>query len=134
MKVVLANGMELEPIRVIGTKNYVQGANRDVLQFIFLENVSLDEMESIFTEENCESITIFDGKEEAIHKGYTIRAELKKAMIKSEQETSTTEVQTVKRVIVSMAQRTYAETKLAQVVDEVTNTQLALVELYEGVM
>ena len=79
MKIILTNSTELQPLMVTGASQYVQGANRDCLSFIFDESVSLDELDSVFTEANCESINIVgDDGSEAIHKGYTIRAELKK--------------------------------------------------------
>lgn len=132
MKIILTNGTELQPLMVTGAKRTVQGATRDCLSFVFDNTVSLDEMDSIFTEANCESINIIgDDESEAIHTGYTIRAELKKYTETSAQETSETEVQTVTRIVVSMAQRTYAETKLAALSAESTDTQLAVAELAE---
>ena len=135
MKIILANGTELQPIMVTGAKRTVQGASRDCLSFVFNDTVSLDEMDAIFTENACESINIVgDDGSEAIHTGYTIRAELKKYAETAVQETPEAETVTVKRVIVSMAQRTYAETKLAQVAAESTDTQMAVAELAEIVM
>ena len=132
-KIILANGVELDLHEITGMKRDVQGAYRDVLGFVF-ENASLDELDGIFTESACETITVVEGEDEYIHRGYTIRVGLEKKNVVANGETPDAEAEVVSRITVSMAQRTYAETKLAQVADEITSTQLALVELYEGVM
>ena len=133
MKIILSNGTELTPIMVTGESKYIQGASRDSLSFVFDDSVSMDELDSLFSEANCESINIFgDDASEYLYKGYTIRAELKKADVVVEQATTDAEAVTVKRITVIMAQRTYAESKIASMQEEITNTQLALCEIYEG--
>ena len=132
MKIVLTNGTELTPIQVTGELKHIQGVNRDTLNFIFSEELSMDELDAIFTEDACESITIVgDDESEAIHTGYTIRTELVKKQVEVQKETEEHEAVFEKRIFVSMAQRTYAETKLASVVKESLDTQLAVVELAE---
>ena len=114
MKVILNNGTELTPIIVTGEKRNVQGARRDCLTHVFAE-VSLDEIDGLFTEANCENITIIgDDGSEAIYKGYTIRTDLTKTMVETVPATATAEAQYESRVSVTMAERTYAETKLAE--------------------
>lgn len=112
MKVILKNGAELNPIMVIGERRHIQGASRDTLTFVFA-GVSLDEMDSIFTAENCETINIINGEEEAIHNGYTLRAELVKKQVEVQKATTDTDAVTEERVFVSMSQRTYAENQMA---------------------
>lgn len=119
MKVILNNGTELTPIIVTGEKRNVQGARRDVLTFVFAET-GLDEIDGIFTEENCEKLIIVgDDESEAIYTGYTIRAELAKSKEETKSATSTTAAEYETRVTVSMAERTYAETKLMETSDAV---------------
>ena len=86
MKIKLYNGLELNPIMVTGAHKFTQGANRDCLTFVFPET-SLDELDSWFTEANCEVITIYkndydeDGNAievENLHSGYVIKNELTK--------------------------------------------------------
>ena len=114
MKIVLTNGTELSPAVVIGEKKYVQGVNRDALTFVFAE-ASLDEMDSIFTAENCESINIVgDDESEAIYNGYVIRVELVKKQVETQPATSNSEAVTENRVFVTMAQRTQAEEQLVE--------------------
>lgn len=133
MKIRLADGTEKQLIMVQGGPKHVQGATRDSLSFVFDDTEELAELDSLFVEKNCEVITIIgdDGGEE-IFRYYTVRAELRKYNEVVEKATAENPEVTVPRVIVSMAQRTYTESKLLQVADEVTNTQLALCELYEG--
>ena len=135
MKIILNNNKILNPIMVTGEHQYIQGVNRDVLTFVFDNTVSMDELDSVFSESNCESIVIVgDDNSESIFNGYVIRTELIKKFEMAEESTSESEEVSVERIMVSMAQRTYSETKLAQVVQESTDTQLAVAELAELMM
>ena len=140
MKIKLYNGLELNPIMVTGASKFTQGANRDCLTFVFPET-SLDELDSLFTEVNCEVITIYtiekdeDGNEfmvENLHFGYVIKNELVKKDVVIKEATVNEKAITEKRCFVTMAQRTYAETKLAAIEAQNMDTALAVAEL--GVM
>lgn len=114
MKIKLSNGAELNPIMVTGAASQVQGAKRDTLNFIFPATESLEALDAAFTEAACESITIIgDDGSEAIHKAYTIRSELKKAVVEVSPATAENPAVVEERITVAMAQRTYAETQLA---------------------
>lgn len=128
MKLILNNGMELNPILVTGGERHVNGAPRDTLTFVFPEETSLDELHAIFTEANCESIKLIDEKlndngetevEEYIHTGYVIRAELSRTPVMVAPATDDHEEITENRVTVSMALRTYAEKQLASLTETV---------------
>lgn len=125
MKIILVNGTELLPISVTGAKRTVQGANRDVLSFIFRADTSMDELDSVFTASNCETITIVNGENQYIHNAYTIRTELKREPVEVKPATATEAAMYENRVIVSMCQRTYMETQLAE-------TQAAMTALLTG--
>ena len=119
MKIILTNGLELNPIMVTGAKKFVQNANRDTLTFVF-GDTSLDEIDSVFTAENCERIIIVgDNNSEAIHNGYVVRAELKKEKVESKPATANESAEYATRVTVSMAERTYAETQIANLTETV---------------
>ena len=119
MKVILNDGTIVTAIIVTGGQKYYQGANRDALTFV-LPETSLDEVDAVFTEENCESITLVsDDESENLHKGYVIRTELVKKPVVVEAASSDTEEVTEMRVMVTMAQRTYAETQLASLTESV---------------
>ena len=121
MKITLANGTELTPIIVTGGGKFISGQKRDTLNFIFSESADLDELDALFTDANCEKITLYetvandDGtttETEHIHTGYTIRAGLYRAPMVVEAATDTTEAVVENRVTVSMALRSYVEYSL----------------------
>lgn len=121
MKIILISGAELTPIMVTGETRFIQNANRDTLTFVFDDsNYGMDWLDQIFTDAACESINIIgDDGSEAIHNGYTIRAELIKRKEVVEPATSETDEVVVNRIYVSMSQRTYAETQLASLTETV---------------
>ncbi len=115
MKIILNNGTELEPILVTGGLRRIQGADRDTLSFVFPASAGLETLDAAFTPCNCESITIVDDEEaQYVHSGYTIRRELSKAAVEVTPATAEAEAVYEDRITVAMAQRTYAETQLAQ--------------------
>lgn len=114
MKIILANGHEQNPIMAVGCRTYVQGASRDAISFIYPEDTLLDEIDAIFTAENCERITIVEGDAEYIHTGYTVRAELSRLPVVVKPATDTEEEVVENRVSVTMAQRTYTESQVAE--------------------
>lgn len=127
MYIILANGTTLDHIGATGQSKYIQGANRDTITFEFDSTYSVDELRSLFTEANCETINIVttedveqeDGTTQTVetnnlHEGYVIRAEIGEKLKTITPATGTTEAVTETRVYVTMAQRTYAETKMAE--------------------
>ena len=118
MKIILKN-IELYPITVIGGRKNVQGANRDTLTFVFPADTNMAELDSIFSAANCDSITIESVDENGktvinIHKGYTVRGELNKTVVCVSDETEEAPAVYEERINVVIGQRTYAETKLAE--------------------
>ena len=113
MKIIL-NNIELTPINVIGGRKNVQGANRDTLTFVFPADKDMAELDGIFTAKHCESITVEDETGSYIHKGYTVRGELSKATVCVSNETEKSPAVYEERIHVVMGQRTYAETKMAE--------------------
>lgn len=134
MKIILANGTELNPIIVTGGGRSINGAHRDTLNFIFPADASLDELDGLFTAENCEKISLFEDNAdgsvtEHIYTGYTIRAELSRTPMVVQPATEDTEEVTENRVTVSMALRTYAEKKLDEIAKRVALQEDCIVEL-----
>lgn len=120
MKIILANGTELEPLLVTGEKRTVQGAERDTLLFAFPGEMGMDTIDAMFTDAACETIIIVVNEEEAYtHKGYTIRAGLTKKLVAITSGTEATEAVYENRITVAMSQRTYAETQLASLTDTI---------------
>ena len=119
MKIILANETELNPINVVGAKRTVQGATRDVLSFVFPADTSMDELDNVFTAENCEIIKVVHGDKEYIHNAYAIRVELKREPVEIVKATDSTEAVYENRVVISMGQRTYTETQIAALMETV---------------
>lgn len=120
MKIILNNGKELSPIMVTGGMRHIQVASRDTLSFIFPATEDMVELDSAFSADNCEKITIIgDDGIENIHTGYTIRAELSKAPVEVSPATDETEAVFEDRITVSMSQRTYAESQIASLTETV---------------
>lgn len=133
MIIKLANGIELNALGVKGEKQNIQGFRRDVLSFMLPASVSLDEMDSIFTEENCKSITLINGETEHIHNNYTIRVELKREPVLVTPATETSSEVYETRVTVSMAQMTYAELQLANLSKQNAVLEECIVEMAQVV-
>lgn len=128
MNIKLSNGTVLSPILATGETRYVQGANRDTLNFIFPATEGMEALDAAFSAENCESITVLEAVEvpdgttteqSYLHKGYTIRAGLKKEAVEVTPATEEAEAVYEDRITVSMSQRTYAESQLASLTDTV---------------
>ena len=115
MKITLTDGAELNALLVTGGGRYVQGASRDTLTFIFPAEQSMDELDRLFTAQNCETIVLGSGEDEGgIHHGYTIRVELKREPVEVAPATESTKAVVENRTFVSMAQRTYMERKMSE--------------------
>lgn len=130
MHLILTDGTQLNHIGATGTTKYLQGANRDTITFIFPETYGMDELDAMFTEENCEIINIVtedaveleDGTTaiaytDNLHAGYVIKAGISKEIRTITPATGTTPEVTETQILVTMAQRTYAETKLKENTD-----------------
>ncbi len=114
MTIILANNQELTPLVALGAKRTVRGASRDSLSFTFAATESMDELNNIFTTENCETITIVEEEVQYVYTGYTVRVELKREPKEVVAATESSEAVYEDRIIVTMAQRTYQETQLIQ--------------------
>lgn len=135
MKIYFANATEVEVYQVTGESRFINGQNRDSLTFVMPAALSLDEVDNMFNETACESMKLVDENGEYIYKGYTVRVELKKEKVTLSTNVDTpeeiTEDVTEDRIFVTMARRTYNEEQVKVISDEITNTQLALCEVYE---
>lgn len=123
MKIYFANATEAEVYQVTGESRFINGQNRDSLTFVMPATNSLDEVDAMFNEAACESMKLVDGEQEYIHKGYTIRCELKKEQVTLSTNVDTpeeiTEDVTEDRIFVTMARRTYSEEQVASLTETV---------------
>lgn len=124
MHIILVDGTQLNHIGATSVSRYIQGANRDTITFIFDDSKSVDELDALFNEANCEVINIVTDEEveledgttqivytDNFHEGYVIKAEISKKITVIAPSTVNTPEVTETRIHVTMAQRTYAETK-----------------------
>lgn len=153
MQIKLADGTVLEPILAAANSRYVQGQHRDTLSFVFPATADYNELDAAFSEANCETITIIgadsttiietivkeDGTTEdvpvtvpvdAVHKGYTLRCELKKEPVMVASATTDEDAVYEDRIFVAMSQRTYSETVVKNLQETVD--LLVLESLMEG--
>ena len=132
MYLILSDGTKITHIGATGATKYLQGANRDTITFEFDASHSVDELRSLFTEQNCEVIDIVtdevvaleDGTEQTIatdnyHEGYVIRAEVAERIKEIAPATGTTPAVTETRIFVTMGQRMYMETQLKSLTETV---------------
>lgn len=123
MSILLRNGQELRPLGVLGIKKVVHGVTRDALSFVFADDVSMDALAELFNEENCESIVIIEGDVSYEHFGYTVRAEIRREPQLVEAATVSSQAVYSDRIFVTMAQRTYEESRIKDMqaqIDELT--------------
>lgn len=118
MKIKLENNQELDVLVVNANTQYIQGFQRDVLDFHIEKGLySFEELESLFTQENTDKIYIITEEGiEYLHGGYTLRVSISLERI-SVQEQSQAESQ--EYFSVKMAQKTYNEKTLEQLQDTV---------------
>ena len=119
MTIRLADGTELEALKVDGGKRYVQNAQRDVLTFWFAkETANFEELDAAFgSAQNTERITITgDDGAEALHEGYILRLSLALVPVVVTPETVDAPAVTEERYSVEMAQETYTERLIRQIV------------------
>ena len=131
MKIILQDGTELALLSASGEPVTVEGETRDSLSFVCPASAGLETINAAFSEENCESIRLVENSgTEHVHTGYVIRVAL--TLIPGVSEGSEG------LITVTMAKRSYAEEELLAIrrqteetAARMTNTQLALCEVYE---
>ena len=153
MKLILANGTEMNILSCRGSIQYAQGANRDVLDIrLSPDDYTLDQADALFTAESCKTLKIREevtyiqevpdpeneggtisqevtDTNEYLHSGYCVRVSLSKELFRVLQEdgSDADEVQ----ISVKMGQQTAAEKAVEALGEQITNTQLAISEVYE---
>lgn len=119
MTIRLADGTELEALKVDGGKRYVQNAQRDVLTFWFAKGaVSFEALDAAFgSAERTGRITLAgeDGAE-TLYEGYILRLSLALAPVVTTPETADAPAVTEERYSVEMAQETYMERLVRQII------------------
>ena len=120
-KLVFKNGKEVAFIECYSATEYVQGAEREVLDFRFdASQVSLDEIDKLFTSEECSRLAIRETAgeqtEEFIHENYGVRVALSKQRFTLATENG---VEEVAQISVKMAQYTVVEKQMISLTETV---------------
>lgn len=111
----------------IADKEKVFGYDRETLSFALSNQRSVDEVLAKFTEDNCKKITIVNTKYEAFtYVDYVLVINVIKPGADSITNTHSN------RIVVNLAQLNYIEKKQAEALEDITNLQLAFIDMLEG--
>ena len=131
MKIKLMNIAEKEVLSVNGSLRYFQGSNRDSLEFIFSKQ-DMGALDVAFSKENCKQIKIiaevevFDSEtqemkmveQETIYNDYCLRVSMGLAPVVVTPATSDAMEVTEERITIVMAQQTYMEKLIEQLLNQ----------------
>lgn len=133
MKIILKDNTELEAIKVDGTNVYTQGQSRDSLQIHFEKGkYSFDELDKLFSDEGkTETLVIENGEEKYLHSDYILKTSIELKPVVVESATTESEEVTEERVVVTMAQISYAEKTIKKLQKEDTELENCIMELAE---
>lgn len=107
---IFKNGATIDFVECYGRNEYVQGSQRSVLDFRFNPNdISLDDVDKMFSADECGKLIIRDAESEFIHENYNIRVSISKQKFTLATEDGSTEVE---QISVKIAQCTYIEIQL----------------------
>lgn len=113
--ITLNNNQTLDVLQINGSKRFYQNANRDTLEFVFNETQSMDNLAVMFSEKmNTRTIKINQEGSEYVYNDYVIQLSVSRETIVIAQETSEAPEQTAIRIKVVMAQQTYTEKLIEQ--------------------
>lgn len=134
MQIRLADGTILECISIFGKKGHYQGANREFLEFhISPETCSFEQLDQL-TGDSGSTHRIYiidDNGDEFLHEHFVIRKELALKQVEVSPETADAPAQYETRIIVELAQLTYAEVQLQQLQEADLDNKEAIATLYE---
>ena len=171
-----ANGSTVEYLDRITDRDFIQGADREVLEFRFdPDTVSMDQIDSLFNETNCVKITATetiinkvphyktveveepiigeDGEptgetttrtevqldytedvpitSEFVYDNYVVRSILSRQLFPIQGESG---IEYKDYIAIRIGQQTYSEAKIIAMNNDITNTQIALVDVYETIL
>lgn len=116
MQIKLNDGTILEAVQVNGGGRFYQNAQRDTLEIVFDTSHSIDSLHAIFGDKSkTQSISLINDQGETyVHNDYVIQVETKCENVTLEQETSDSPAITVQRIKAIIAQLTYTEKLIEQ--------------------
>lgn len=133
MKIKL-DDYELELLSYNRQINFIQGANRDCITFVF-ENgdYSVDELKRIF-ESSADDIVIVDNDSEKHYLDYSILTAVEIANEVVEQETSDSPEQDIEVIKISVAQKTYTEKQEDARIEQLNSLSEVVADLLGGAL
>lgn len=121
MQVKLADETTLDVIQINGARRHYQGANRDTLEIVFDKSSNdLSTLDTTFSDESkLTAITIIstDGAEN-LYNDYVIKIGVRTEKVVINEGDSNTPDETAERIFVTVAQQTYVEKLLAQLLGQ----------------
>lgn len=118
MQIKLADNTTITALKVDGGKQYIQGAQRDVLAIHIAKDAATFDALDTATGDATKTarITIIgDDGSEALHEGYILRQSLASKPVLIAPETADAPARYEERYIVELAQETYTERQIRQV-------------------
>ena len=155
---IFKSGKSIDFIECYSQNDYVQGAQRDVMDFRFDPTVTtLDEIDALFTADECVKLIIretivqhvtvttynedgtinethieeVEETQEFVHENHPLRVSLSKQMFNLATENGSEDVM---QISVKMAQYTPTELLAASNGEQISDLQLALCEVYETML
>lgn len=109
MKITFANGTQQDYLSAIETEEFYNGSSRRTLSFTLPSNTSIDEINTIASNEgNLQSLTLSNGEVTNIYDGYVLKLELGIKQVLSSAETNTY----ADSLILKLGKRTYLEQQI----------------------
>ena len=133
MKIKL-DDYELELLSYNRQTNFVQGANRECITFVFANgDYSIDELKRIF-ESNADDIVVADDDSEKHYLDYSIltAVEITKEVV--EQETNDSPEQDIEVVKISLAQKNYTEKQEDARIEQLNSLSEVVADLLGGAL
>lgn len=133
MKIKL-NDYELELLSYNRQTNFMQGANRDCITFVFnINDYNIDKLKKIF-ENSTEDITIVDDESEKHYLDYSILTAVEITNYVVEQETNDSPEQDIEVVKISLAQKNYTEKQEDARIEQLNSLSEVVADLLGGAL
>lgn len=133
MKIKL-NDYELELLSYNRQTNFIQGANRDCITFVFnINDYNIDKLKKIF-ENSTEDITIVDDESEKHYFDYSILTDVEITKEVVEQETNDSPEQNIEVIKISVAQKTYTEKQEDARIEQLNNLSEIVADMLGGAL
>lgn len=116
MQLKFLDGTVLDVLAVNGKSTYFQGAQRDSLEIqIAKDKITFDALDTLTgNNANTAHLTLIDGDKQYVHDNYSLRVSLALRPVEITPATADSPAVTEDRLVVTLAQLTYAELQAEQ--------------------